>query len=57
MASRKRALIELTKDWQQLQFHLDWRERHRWANPTRGRVRRTAVERAQHPGIWACRER
>jgi putative transposase len=26
MASRKRAQFELTDDWQQLQFHLDWTE-------------------------------
>jgi transposase len=30
MASRKRALLEPTDDWQQLQFHLDWTEQTRY---------------------------
>jgi hypothetical protein len=30
MASRKRALLELTDDWQQLQFQLDWVEQQRY---------------------------
>jgi hypothetical protein len=30
MASRKRALLEPTDDWQQLQFQLDWTEQTRY---------------------------
>ena len=30
MASRKRALLEPTDDWQQLQFQLDWLEQTRY---------------------------
>ena len=30
MASRKRALLEPTDDWQQLQFQLDWLEQQRY---------------------------
>ena len=30
MASRKRALLEPTDDWQQLQFQLDWPEQQRY---------------------------
>ena len=30
MASRKRALLEPTDDWQQLQFQLDWMEQTRY---------------------------
>src|SRR3954468_19736170 len=30
MAGRKRALLEPTDDWQQLQFHLDWPEQTRY---------------------------
>jgi len=30
MASRKRALLAPTDDWQQLQFQLDWLEQHRY---------------------------
>ena len=30
MASRKRALLAPTDDWQQLQFQLDWLEQQRY---------------------------
>src|SRR3954453_21274979 len=30
MASRKRALLEPTDDWEQLQFQLDWLEQQRY---------------------------
>jgi putative transposase len=30
MASRKRALLEPTEDWQQLQFQLDWPEQSKY---------------------------
>ena len=30
MASRRRALLEPTDDWRQLQFQLDWRGQHRY---------------------------
>jgi hypothetical protein len=30
MASRKRALLEPTDDWEQLQFQLDWLEQTRY---------------------------
>ena len=30
MASRKRALLEPTDEWQQLQFQLDWPEQQRY---------------------------
>src|SRR5919112_5673433 len=30
MASRRRALLEPTDDWHQLQFQLDWPEQHRY---------------------------
>ena len=30
MATRKRALLEPTDDWQQLQFQLDWPEQTRY---------------------------
>ena len=55
MASRKRALLEPTDDWEQLQFQLDWPEQ------TRYELIRPAVvfgsppvERAQQTGVSAC---
>jgi hypothetical protein len=54
MASRKRALLEPTDDWQQLQFQLDWPEQ------TRDELIRPVVvfgslpvERAEQTGVSA----
>src|SRR3982750_4881450 len=54
MASRKRALLEPTDDWEQLQFQLDWLEQTRY-----GLIRPVVVfgappvERAQQTGVSA----
>src|SRR5215207_10050446 len=54
MASRKRALLEPTDDWEQLQFQLDWREQQRYEL-----IRPVVVfgappvERAQQTGVSA----
>src|SRR4051812_49792394 len=54
MASRKRALLEPTDDWQQLQFQLDWLEQTRYEL-----IRPVVVfgappvERAQQTGVSA----
>jgi len=54
MASRKRALLEPTDDWEQLQFQLDWTEQTRYEL-----IRPVVVfgappvERAQQTGVSA----
>jgi transposase InsO family protein/transposase len=54
MASRKRALLEPTDDWQQLQFHLDWPEQTRYELIRPVVVFGSApVERAKQTGVSA----
>src|SRR3954469_11087100 len=54
MASRKRALLEPTDDWEQLQFQLDWLEQQRYELIRPVVVFGTpSVERAQQTGVSA----
>ena len=54
MASRKRALLEPTDDWQQLQFQLDWLEQQRYELIRPVVVFGSSpVERAQQTGVSA----
>ncbi len=54
MASRKRALLAPTDDWQQLQFQLDWPEQTRYELIRPVVVfGTTPVERAQQTGLSA----
>jgi putative transposase len=54
MTTRKRALLEPTDDWQQLQFQLDWPEQHRYELIRPVVVfGRSPVERSQQTGLSA----
>jgi hypothetical protein len=54
MATRKRALLEPTDDWQQLQFQLDWPEQNRYELIRPVVVfGRSPVERSQQTGLSA----